>query len=36
MARLAGLSLRERWAGWHRVPFTAQSTQHVSVYERGE
>lgn len=34
MARLAGLRLRERWAGWDRQPFTASSTNHVSVYER--
>jgi len=34
MARLAGLRLRERWAGWGREPFTAASTRHVSVYER--
>jgi hypothetical protein len=35
MARLAGLRLRERWGGWRRQPFTAASTMHVSVYERG-
>lgn len=34
MARLAGLRLRERWAGWRREPFDARSTKHVSVYER--
>ncbi len=34
MARLAGLRLRERWGGWRREPFTAASTQHVSIYER--
>lgn len=33
MARLAGLKLRYRWGGWHREPFTASSTTHVSVYE---
>ena len=32
MARLAGLSLRERWAGWKREPFTSLSRSHVSVY----
>jgi SAM-dependent methyltransferase len=32
MARLAGLRLRDRWAGWSREPFTADSTQHLSVY----
>lgn len=35
MARLAGLHLRERWGGWRREPFTAESPAHVSVYVRG-
>ena len=34
MARLAGLSLRERWSGWNREPFTTESTKHVSVWEK--
>lgn len=34
MARLAGLQLRDRWGGWRRQPFTAQSDRHVSVYAR--
>jgi hypothetical protein len=34
MARLAGLQLRERWADWDRSPFTAESTKHVSVWEK--
>jgi SAM-dependent methyltransferase len=34
MARLVGLRLRERWGGWRREPFTADSTRHVSVYGR--
>jgi SAM-dependent methyltransferase len=34
MARLAGLELRERWGGWTREPFTAESGRHVSVYAR--
>ena len=34
MARLAGLGLRERWAGWDRSPFTAESPKHVSVWEK--
>ena len=33
MARLAGLRLRERWAGWDRSPFTSESTDQVVVYE---
>ena len=32
MAQLAGLELRERWAGWRREPFTNESTSHVSVW----
>jgi SAM-dependent methyltransferase len=34
MARLAGLTLRDRWAGWQREPFTSLSRAHVSVYEK--
>jgi SAM-dependent methyltransferase len=34
MARLASLELSDRWSGWGREPFTAHSTQHVSVYSR--
>jgi hypothetical protein len=34
MAQLAGLRLRERWADWDRSPFTAESTMHVSVWEK--
>lgn len=29
-----GLRLRERWGGWNREPFTAESGNHVSVYEK--
>jgi SAM-dependent methyltransferase len=32
MARIAGLRVKERWAGWDRQPFTAASTNLVSVY----
>jgi SAM-dependent methyltransferase len=32
MARLAGMSLRHRWADWDRAPFTGESTKHVSVW----
>ena len=32
MARLAGLTLRERWADWTREPFGPGSDGHVSVY----
>ena len=34
MARLAGLSLRERWGGWQHEAFTSDSRSHVSVYEK--
>jgi SAM-dependent methyltransferase len=34
MARLAGLTLRERWSGWARDPFTSESDSHVSVWEK--
>jgi SAM-dependent methyltransferase len=33
MAQLAGMTLRERWGGWKREPFTAESDKHVSVWE---
>jgi SAM-dependent methyltransferase len=34
MARLAGMTLRERWSGWNRQPFTSRSRTHVSVWEK--
>jgi SAM-dependent methyltransferase len=34
MARLAGLTPRERWGGWGREPFTGDSRSHVSVWEK--
>jgi SAM-dependent methyltransferase len=34
MARIAGMTLRERWAGWKREPFTSESTKHVSIWEK--
>jgi SAM-dependent methyltransferase len=33
MARLAGMTLRERWSDWHRAPFRSDSTSHVSVWQ---
>ena len=33
MAELAGMRLRERWAGWYRRPFTGESHDHVSVWK---
>jgi SAM-dependent methyltransferase len=34
MARMAGMTLRERWSGWKREPFTSDSSKHVSVWEK--
>ena len=34
MAQLAGMRLRDRWAGWTGEPFTSDSHQHVSVWEK--
>jgi SAM-dependent methyltransferase len=34
MARIAGLGLQDRWAGWQREPFTSLSRSHVSVYAK--
>ena len=34
MARLAGLTLKERWSNWRREPFTNDSDSHVSVWEK--
>jgi len=36
MARLAGMTLRERWTDWHRTPFTSQSRNHISVWETAQ
>jgi SAM-dependent methyltransferase len=33
MARLAGMRLQARWAGWNRERFSADSGLHVSIYE---
>ena len=34
MARIAGLRPKERWGGWSREPFTAESEYLVAVYGR--
>ena len=34
MARLAGMTLRERWSSWHRESFTNESQSHISVWEK--
>ena len=36
MAQMAGMTLLERWSGWNGEPFTSDSRQHVSVWERSE
>lgn len=35
MARLAGLSLRNRYGSWRKDPFTSDSRSHVSIYVKG-
>ncbi|WP_108921335.1 class I SAM-dependent DNA methyltransferase [Mycobacterium montefiorense] len=34
MARIAGLTLTQRWADWQRRPFEHESTRHVSVWQK--
>ena len=34
MARIAGLRLRERWAGRDRAPFTSDSAKQVALFEK--
>jgi SAM-dependent methyltransferase len=34
MARLAGLTLRERWSAFGREPFTSESRNHISVWTK--
>lgn len=34
MARIAGMTLQERWSGWGREPFTSESRKHVSVWTK--
>jgi SAM-dependent methyltransferase len=34
MARIAGMSLVERWEDWDTRPFTHESTRHVSIWQR--
>jgi hypothetical protein len=34
MARIAGMTLRERWADWDRGHFTGDSRSHVSVWQK--
>jgi hypothetical protein len=32
MARIAGMTLEDRWAGWDKSPFTNESKSAVSVW----
>jgi SAM-dependent methyltransferase len=34
MARLAGMTLFQRWSGWSRDSFTSRSQRHVSVWQK--
>jgi SAM-dependent methyltransferase len=34
MARLAGMTLRERWGNWHRERFASESRSHISVWQK--
>ena len=34
MARIAGMTLENRWSNWQREAFTAVSTSHVSVWQK--
>jgi SAM-dependent methyltransferase len=34
MARLAGMTLRERWSGWTRQTFGSDSRAHISLWEK--
>ncbi len=33
MARIAGMTLKHRWADWDRSELTSESTKHVSIWE---
>jgi hypothetical protein len=34
MAKLAGMTLRDRWSDWNREPFTSSSSRHMSVWRK--
>lgn len=34
MARVAGMRVKTRWAGWDRAPFTSSSPNQVAVFEK--
>lgn len=35
MARIAGMTLTERWGDWSRTPFTHESARSISVWTKG-
>lgn len=34
MARLAGMTIYQRWSGWNREAFTPESHSHISVWQK--
>jgi hypothetical protein len=28
------MTLRDRWSGWRKEPFTSDSREHVSIWEK--
>lgn len=34
MARIAGMRLRDRWEDWKATPFTHESKNHISIWEK--
>lgn len=34
MARVAGMRVEDRWADWHRAPFTSESDSQVAVFQK--
>src|SRR5262249_32897199 len=34
MAQLAGMRLHQRWDGWSGAPFTSDSRQHISIWQK--
>ena len=34
MGRVAGMRLDQRWSGWDREPFTAESSNEIAVFEK--
>lgn len=34
MAKIAGLTSQNRWTDWHKTPYTSQSKNHISVWQK--